>query len=107
IYKQMNKLIEVVKVKILQPESATMRELALVKVTIKDDKERQSVMSLNEIFRNRVIDITPKSMTLEVVGSSDKIDSFVGLASERVHVSEVARSGTVALYRGDDSISLD
>ena len=46
-------------------------------------------------------------MTLEIVGSSDKIDSFVGLLSERVNVRELARSGTIALYRGDDSIFLD
>ncbi len=107
IYKQMNKLIEVVKVKILQPEYSTMRELALIKVSIRDEKDRQAVMSLNDIFRNRVIDITTKTMTLEIVGSSDKIDSFVGLVSERVNVRELARSGTIALYRGDDSIFLD
>jgi len=107
IYKQMNKLIEVVKVKTLLPDSAIMRELALVKVSIRDEKDRQAVMSLNDIFRNRVINITTKTMTVEVVGSSGKIDSFVSLVNEKVSVRELARTGTIALYRGEDSIFMD
>ncbi len=107
IYKQMNKLVEVVQVKPLLPERATMRELALVKVNIKNDVDRQMVISLNEIFRNKVIDVTTKTMTLEVVGSSDKIDSFIELVSERVAIRELSRSGTIALLRGEDSIFLD
>lgn len=107
IYKQMNKLIEVVKVKTLFPDNSTLRELALVKVTLKKEYGRAAVMSLNEIFRNKVIDVTRKTMTMEVVGSSDKIDSFIELVGERAVVREVARSGTVALYRGEDSIFLD
>jgi acetolactate synthase I/III small subunit len=107
IYKQMNKLIEVVKVKTLLPDSAIMRELALVKVDIKHAKDRQAVISLNDIFRNRVINITPKTMTIEVVGASGKIDSFVSLVTEQVNIRELARTGTIALYRGEDSIFMD
>lgn len=107
IYKQMNKLIEVVKVKTLLPDNAIMRELALIKVSIRDEKDRQAVISLNEIFRNRVINITTKTMTVEVVGTSGKIDSFVSLISDQVSVRELARTGTIALYRGEDSIFMD
>ncbi len=107
IYKQMNKLIEVVKVKTLLPDNAIMRELALVKVDIKDAIDRQAVISLNDIFRNRVTNITPKTMTIEVVGSTGKIDSFVSLVTEQVNIRELARTGTIALYRGEDSIFMD
>jgi len=107
IYKQMNKLIEVVKVKTLLPDNAIMRELALVKVDIKDAADRQAVISLNDIFRNRVTNITPKTMTIEVVGSTGKIDSFVSLVTEQVNIRELARTGTIALYRGEDSIFMD
>jgi acetolactate synthase I/III small subunit len=107
IYKQMNKLIEVVKVKTLLPENATMRELALVKVSIREQKDRQAVMSLVNIFKGRVIDITPKTMTIEIVGGSDKVDSFTELMAEQVPVRELARSGTIALYRGSAGTFLD
>jgi len=107
IYKQMNKLVDVVQVKPLLPGNSTLRELALVKIVIKDDKDRHAVMSLNEIFRNNIIDVTTKTMTVEVVGSSDKIDSFVELVGETVKIRELARSGTIALYRGADSLFLD
>lgn len=107
ICKQMNKLIEVVQVRPLLPDKATFRELALVKVSIKDDKDRQAVMSLNEIFRNKIIDVTVKTITIEVVGSSEKINSFLELVNEITSVRELARSGTIALYRGEDSIFMD
>lgn len=107
IYKQMNKLVDVVQVKPLLPGNSTLRELALVKVVLKDENDRQTVMSLNEIFRNNIIDVTTKTMTVEVVGSSDKIDSFVELVGESVKIRELARSGTIALYRGQDSLFLD
>ncbi|MCP4753932.1 MAG: acetolactate synthase small subunit [Proteobacteria bacterium] len=107
IYKQMNKLVDVVQVRPLLPENATLRELALVKLTIKDENDRQAVMSLNEIFRNKIIDVTTKTLTVEVVGGSEKIDSFVELVSEKVTIRELSRSGTVALYRGEDSVFLD
>ena len=106
IYKQMNKLVDVVQVKPLLPANSTLRELALVKVVLKNEKDRQTVMSLNEIFRNNIIDVTTKTMTVEVVGGSDKIDSFVELVGESVKIQELARSGTIALYRGADSLFL-
>ena len=107
IIKQLNKLVEVIKVLHLQPNSTTMRELTLVKVVVKDHKARQEVVSLVEIFRSKVVDVTSRTMTIEVVGSTRKVDSFLELIREIVPIKEIVRSGVVALGRGEDSISLE
>ncbi|MHA1997248.1 MAG: acetolactate synthase small subunit [Promethearchaeota archaeon] len=107
IIKQLNKLVDVVKVQHLHPARTTMREFALVKVEVKDNKMRQEVMTLVEIYRGKVIDVTSKTMTLEVSGSEKKVDSFIELLSDFVKIREIVRSGLVALLRGEESITLD
>ncbi|MBD3188088.1 acetolactate synthase small subunit [Candidatus Bathyarchaeota archaeon] len=107
IIKQLNKLVDVVKVQHLHPDRSTMREFALVKVDVKDNQARQEIMTLVEIYRGKVIDVTTKTMTVEVSGSEQKVDSFIDLLSEFVHIKEIVRSGLVALLRGEESITLD
>lgn len=107
IIKQLNKLVDVVKVQHMDPKTSTMREFALIKVDVKENSTRQEIMTLVDIYRGKVIDVTTKTMTLEVSGSERKVDSFIELISDIVKVKEIVRSGIVALLRGEESITLD
>ncbi len=98
VAKQLNKLIEVLKVIDMRPDVAVSRELALIKVHA-DAARRAQVLQLVEIFRANVVDVGKRSMTLEVTGPKDKIDALISLARE-FGVQEVARTGIVALERG-------
>jgi acetolactate synthase-1/3 small subunit len=106
IIKQLNKLVEVVKVQELDPQRTTMREFALVKANVKNNQVRQEIMTLIDIYRGKVIDVTSKTMTLEVSGSEAKVDSFIALLEEIAPIREICRSGTIALLRGEESITL-
>ena len=77
IQKQMNKLIEVIKVQVLQPENSVVRELALIKLLINDDLTHQKILSMIEIYHGKVIDANLKQITLEMVGNSEKIDAVL------------------------------
>jgi acetolactate synthase-1/3 small subunit len=107
IIKQLNKLIDVIKVTHMFPQNTTMRELAIVKINIKDNNDRQEVLTLVEIFRSKVVDVTAKTMTIELVGTESKISSFIELIGSVVPIREIVRSGLVALGRGEDSITLE
>jgi len=96
-----------VKVQHLEPSRTTMRESALVKVLVKDNNARQEIMTLVDIYTGKVIDVTSKTMTLEIVGTQRKVDSFIELISEIANIKEIARSGVLALYRGEESITLE
>ncbi|UYP46719.1 hypothetical protein NEF87_003004 [Candidatus Lokiarchaeum ossiferum] len=106
IQKQMNKLIEVVKVQILQPDNCIIRELALIKLVITDELTHQKILSMVEIYHGKVVDANLKQVTLEMVGSSEKIDAFLTTMNNMNVLREASRSGNVALFRGNDSIFL-
>ena len=106
IMKQLNKIVDVIKVQHLDPNKTNMRELALIKVLVKDNYQRQEIITLVDIFRGNVIDVTTKTMTVEIVGSKKKIDSFIELVKNSVPIRELTRSGTVALLTGEDTITL-
>lgn len=107
IIKQLHKLIDIVKVQHLEPSKTTMREASLVKVLVKDNNARQEIMTLVDIYNGKVIDVTSKTMTLEIVGTQRKVNSFIELISEIGNIKEVARSGVLALHRGEEAITLD
>lgn len=104
IQKQMNKLIEVVKVQVLRTENSISRELALIKLSIKDENAHQTLLSYIDIYQGSVIDINLKYITLQLTGTSDKIDSFIELVKNMNVLKELSRSGNVALYRGSDTV---
>lgn len=105
VAKQLNKLIEVLKVVDIRPEIAVSRELALIKVHA-DTARRAQVLHLVEIFRANVVDVGKRSMTLEVTGPKDKIDALIALARE-FGIQEVARTGIVAVERGTVSVKYE
>jgi acetolactate synthase-1/3 small subunit len=106
VVKQMNKLIDVVKVSKLEPENIVVRELALVKVSIADIRHRSDVINCVEVFRGRVVDVSPQSLTIEITGTPDKIDAFLNLM-RTYGIMELARTGLTALSRGISSIKIE
>ncbi len=100
VVKQFNKLIDVTKViEIDEPEAAVYRELALIKVAATIDT-RAPIIQLVDIFRAQVIDVSPTSMTIEVTGQEDKVDSLIDLLRP-FGIKELARTGRVAMMRGN------
>jgi acetolactate synthase-1/3 small subunit len=106
IEKQMNKLIDVVKVNKLEFEEIVSRELALIKVNVPDVKSRGDIINCVEVFRGRVVDVAPQSLMVEITGTSDKIDAFLNLM-KTYGIVEMARTGLTALARGIKSIKID
>jgi acetolactate synthase-1/3 small subunit len=106
VIKQMHKLIDVVKVGKLEPENIVTRELALVKVNVPDTKNRSDVINCVEVFRGRVVDVSPETLTIEITGTSDKVDAFLNLM-KTYGITELARTGITALSRGIKSIRID
>jgi len=102
VVKQLNKLIDVIKVSRLNPASIVTRELALIKVSALDTKARSDVINYADIFRARVVDVSSESLMVEITGDSDKIDAFLDLMKP-FGVKEVARTGITALSRGAKS----
>ncbi len=100
VSKQLNKLIDTIKVVDYTSEGQPYveRELALIKVNAEEDT-RAEVMRVVDIFRGKVIDVTPKSYTIEVMGSPDKIDAIVEILRP-VGIKEIVRTGPAAIGRG-------
>ena len=99
ITKQLNKLIEVVKVVDLNESRFVERELMLVKIRAVG-KDRDEMLRLTEIYRGHVVDVTDKSYTIEVTGTSDKLDSFLETVSRGL-ILETVRTGAAGIGRGE------
>jgi acetolactate synthase-1/3 small subunit len=98
IKKQLNKLIDIIKVNDLTGLPSLHRELALIKVRAKSN-QRGEVFQVADVFRARVLDVSLDSMVLEVTGAPDKIDAFVSVLQPYA-ILEIARSGLIAVERG-------
>ena len=99
VTKQLNRLIDTIKVVDLSNEPKTLRELALIKVSY-ESKSLEEIKNLSDIFRGKVVDINNKTVTLEMTGPPEKIEAAVNVLSP-FGIKEMARSGTVALKRGE------
>ena len=98
INKQLNKLIDVIKVIDFTDGSGVEREMALIKVTA-EDESRAEVLRIVDIFRAKIIDVTPKSYTIEATGNPVKIDAILDLLRP-LGLKELVRTGAVAIGRG-------
>jgi len=103
ITKQLNKLIDVIKVRDLEPESTVKRELCLIKVHAPAERIRSEVIQYANIFRGRIIDVSPETLTVEITGSPDKIDALIDLLRS-FGIKEIARTGPTAISRGIKTI---
>lgn len=101
VVKQLNRLIDTIKVVDLTNQYRTERELALITVSYQKGS-REEIKDICDIFRGKVVDINNKTMTLEITGPPDKINAAVNVLHP-FGIKEMARSGTVALKRGEQS----
>ena len=98
VTKQLNKLIEVIKVSDLTKESYVDRELVLIKVAA-DGSNRGEIMQLVDVFRARVVDVAAKSIIIEITGDEGKIAALIVMLRQ-FGIKEIVRTGTLALGRG-------
>jgi acetolactate synthase-1/3 small subunit len=103
VTKQLNKLINVIKIVELEPASAVRRELLLVKVRA-DATVRSQVLETVQLFRAKVVDVSPEALTIEATGTADKLDALLRML-EPFGVREMVQSGMVAVGRGPRSIT--
>lgn len=103
IKKQLEKLEDVLDIKVLEPGASVTRELILVKIRAKDN-ERQAVMNAAEIFRGKIVDVTHDSMVIELTGHQDKLEAFLDLLSG-YEILELARTGLTGLTRGSADVT--
>ncbi len=104
ITKQLNKLIDVVKLIDLAESAHIERELMLIKIKT-SDHTRAEVRSMTEIFRGRILDITPTTYVVEMTGPSEKLDAFIA-ANDPNSIIEVVRSGATGISRGEKGLHL-
>lgn len=102
VIKQLSKLINVIRVSELEPTESVERELALIKVSA-DKQSRSEIMQIVNIFRARIIDVSHRSMIIEVTGDEEKIDAITQMLRQ-FGVKELARTGKVSMVRGARSI---
>ena len=99
VVKQLSKLIDVIKISVLDSEHSVVRELALIKLHVPDAKSRTDLINYSNIFRSRIIDVSIDTMIVEVTGTPEKIDAFINLANS-FGIKELSRTGLTALVRG-------
>jgi acetolactate synthase I/III small subunit len=103
VTKQLNKLVEVLKVVELDHNASVQREILLVKVRA-DMQTRSHILETAALFRAKVVDVAPDAVTIEATGSSDKLDALLRIL-EPFGIRELVQSGRVAISRGSRSIT--
>jgi len=103
VTKQLNKLINVIKIVELEPDLSVQRELLLVKVSA-DDMTRTSVLQVVDLFRAHVVDVVPDTVTIEATGSAGKVKALLTALSP-YGIKEIVQSGAVAISRGSRSMA--
>jgi len=104
ITKQVNKLIDVLKVVELTDGAHIERELMLIKVCTRTDLARSEVKRTVDIFRARILDVTLSHYTIEVTGTNEKLSAFADVVGQCAEITESARTGVVGLARGDKAL---
>jgi acetolactate synthase-1/3 small subunit len=102
VTKQLNKLVDVIKVSDIGGDEAVERELALIKVAA-DVNARTEIIQIADIFRARIVDVAPKSITIEVTGDGAKIEAIEKLLRQ-FGIKEMVRTGKIALVRGPKKV---
>jgi acetolactate synthase-1/3 small subunit len=104
IVKQVNKLVDVIKITDLTERKHVERELLLVKVTAMNDKSRTEVKRISDIFRGSIVDIGKQIYTIELTGSRDKLNAFIDTLKNETEIIESVRSGCVGIARGEKAL---
>ena len=104
ITKQLNKLVDVIKLVELTEGPHVEREMMVIKLRATGEA-REEIKRTTDIFRGRILDVTATTYVIEVTGNSDKLDAFIGAIDNRLIV-EVVRSGSIGIARGDRALRL-
>lgn len=105
IEKQVAKLVDIRDIKELKPEESVYRELALIKVRV-SSAQRRDILAISEIFRAKIIDISPDSLMMEITGNQSKIEALMNqLDAEGYEILELARTGIAGLGRGIENVT--
>ena len=102
IEKQVSKLVDVRDIHELKPDDSVYRELAMVKVKCSPE-QRQSVISVADIFRGKIVDVSNESLIIEITGNQTKVDAFIKLL-DGYEILELARTGIAGLSRGTSNV---
>ena len=103
IIKQLNKLIEVIKVREMKPEQTIRRQLALIKIHAPTEQDKSEIIQYTNIFRGHIIDVTPKTITIEISGKPDNINALMDLLRP-YGIKETAKTGITAITRGQKTL---
>ncbi len=106
IVKQVNKLIDVIKITDITDRKHIERELLLVKVVAMNDKSRSEVKRITDIFRGNIIDIGKQVYTVQLTGNAEKLNAFIDALQNESEIIESARSGCVGMARGDKALRI-
>jgi acetolactate synthase-1/3 small subunit len=104
VLKQLNKLINVIKVVDFKELDYVSREMVLIKVNA-EERSREEILRMTEIFRGKIIDVSPKTYTLLITGDDEKIKAFINLIRP-LGIKELVRTGPIAMARGEKVIKL-
>lgn len=105
VMKQLNKLIDVIRVSDIPPEESVNRELALIKVGV-DSSTRAEVMQIVDVFRAKIVDVGIKSLVVEVTGDESKINAIEQLLRQ-FGIKEMVRTGKIAVNRGAKTVQIE
>lgn len=103
--KQLNKLIDVIKVNQLERNESVNRELALIKVCA-SDSSRGEIIQITEVFRAKIVDISKTSLTIEISGGLDKVQALQDMLKP-FGIKEIVRTGMISIGRGNKSVSVN
>lgn len=102
IVKQLAKLVDVRDIKVLDPAESVVRETVLIKVAATPE-QRQGIISIADIFRAKVVDVSKDSLIVEMTGSKSKLEAFIDLMGD-YEILELARAGVMGLARGSKGV---
>ncbi|NVK26186.1 MAG: acetolactate synthase small subunit [Gammaproteobacteria bacterium] len=105
ITKQVNKLVDVLKVRELTERPHIEREIVLVKIFAENNEQREEVKRSADIFRGQIVDVTARVYTVQLLGTSEKVEAFIDVMRENATILETVRSGTVGIGRGEKSLT--
>ena len=105
VEKQLNKLINVIRVTDFTDTPHVARELVLIKVAV-DERTRGEVANVIDIFRGKIIDVSAKTYVVEVTGDEGKVEALIALL-EPIGILEIVRTGRVAMFRGSRLLTVD
>ncbi len=102
VSKQLNKLIDIIKIRALENSESVSRELALIKVNA-TSSTRSEIVQIVEIFRAKIVDVSKNTLTVEISGASDKVGALEDMLRQ-FGIKEIVRTGTIAIERGNKYI---